>query len=230
MENLKVFLARQLNDHIESQRGVRQPTYYTWNEQHIADAIEVASAFLFNLIPQNFAEIKEYTLTEEDCVITFCAECGKFLGLIDIEVDGSRCFDLIEVDDGESNSLLSMLSIGCNTGTDSDEEKESYSYQVLDSSNCAVKFEDPLPKGTVIRYSCAVKPDDFESGDYDEYIPIIAEYAAFWLFRTDSESKSSLERAQMHFDAFKFLVQTQLLIELSNQDSTDDYIYGQKAS
>lgn len=224
-ESLQEFLARQLNDHTESQRGVRQSTYFTWNENHIADAIEIASAFLFSLIPERFAVTKEYTLTEDDCIISFCEDCNKFLGLVDLEIDGESCVTLEESNDGDSNSLLSLLDIGCSSGDDSDTDT-TYSYVKLDSSSCLIKFDDVLPAGTVVKYSCAEIPDDFEDGNYDEYLPIIAEYAAFWLFRTDSESKSSLERAKLHFEAFKYMVQTKLLIEFSVYEN--DYVYGQR--
>lgn len=225
-ESLKEFLARQLNDHKESQRGVRQPTYFTWNENHIADAIDVASAFLFMVIPEKFAVTKKYTLETEDCIVSFCEDCDKFLGLVDLEINGEGCIDLDE-EDTESNSLLSMLDIGCTGGSD-DESKTSYSYKRLDSSTCLIKFSDVLPKGTVITYSCAEQPDNIESGAYDEYLPLIAEYAAAWLFRADSESKSSLDRAQLHLAQFQFLAQMVLQIEFSLAEL--DYSFGHKKS
>lgn len=221
MFDLRDYLARHLNDHQESARGVRQPTFFTWNENHVASAVDLALAFLYSLIPERFSKVKEFTVEEEDCIISFCEDCGKFLGIVDIEIDGQKCLEISE-STSETNSLLGLFSIPCYKEDDS--TKKNYSWSYIESSTCVVKFEEELPKGTKLRYMCAEQPSIDELAD--EYLPIVAEYAAWWLFRSDSESKSSLERATHHFEGLKFLVETKLLIEFSLRE--DDYIFGMR--
>ena len=67
---LREFLARHLNDHEESARGVRQPTFFTWSEKHVAQAVELALSFLYSLIPDRFSKISEYEILEEKERIT----------------------------------------------------------------------------------------------------------------------------------------------------------------
>lgn len=229
---MKQFLARQLNDHRESQRGVRQPTYFTWSESHIEEAIEMASNFLIGLIPQEFSEIKSLKIDVPDCVVSFCGDCDKFLGLVSLSTANKKCIELTQQDkdDKKKNDLLSLLTTDCYADSQTEaDEPDSYSYQILDSSNCIVRFDTELPKGTEIRYSCLKRPDPkdlISDSSKAEYMPIVAEYAMYWLYRTDSESRTNLARAQEHRQMLVTLVQTKLLIDFSLVE--DDYVYGNR--
>lgn len=222
--DIRDFLARHLNDHVESARGVRQPTFYTWSETHVKQAVEVALSFLYSLIPDRFGRMETFELEDEECVLSFCDKCNKFLGLVNVEIDGKKCLDL-EERDAKTNNLFKFLNNKC---SDAEDTISTYTWVYVDNSACIVRFDKPLPKGAIISYLCAKPPEleDLESDYLKEYLSIVAEYAAFWLFRTDSESVSNLQRAAQHFEAVKFLVQTKLLIEFSLRE--DDYIYGQR--
>lgn len=221
--DIRDFLARHLNDHEESARGVKQATFHTWSRAHVEQAVQLALAFLYSLIPDRFGKIKEYTVEEEDCIIPFCDKCTKFLGLVDLEINGKKCIEIKEEKDN-TNVLLPFLATRC---ADSAPEDETYSWMYVTNSNCVLKFETPLPKGAKLRYLCSETPsiEEIESEMMSEYLPMVAEYAAAWLFRTDSESRSNLERAKMHLETFGALVNTKLRIELALRD--EDYIFGQ---
>lgn len=223
---LREFLARHLNDHEESARGVRQPTFFTWSEAHVAQAVELALSFLYSLIPDRFSKIAEYEIEEEDCVLTFCDFCEKFMGIVDVEINGKKCIKLDQTGE-DARSLINMLNIGCSEDDDDPYDK-NYTWEYVPNSTCVVKFENPLPKGAKVRYLCSKKPDlsELEKSSFEEYLPIVAEYSAAWLYRTDSESRSNLERARMHLEALQWLVQTKLSIEFSLRD--DEHIFGQR--
>ena len=71
-------------------------------------------------------------------------------------------------------------------------------------------------------------PEELEYLDDDricQYLPLVADYALWWLFRTDSES-SNLERARLHFEGVRDFVTTKLLLEFSLQE--DDYNFGRR--
>lgn len=222
--DIRDFLARHLNDHEESVRGVRQPTFFTWSKAHVTEAVTLALTFLYSLVPEKFGKLKTFTVQEEDCIISFCEECGKFLGIVDIEIDGRSCLNISE-NKANTNSLFASLNIGCTVSGPRDRD---YTWSYVDNSACVIRFDHPLPKGTIVRYLCAKAPgiEDLETDLLAEYLSIIAEYAAFWLFRTDSESKSNLERATHHWTAVQYLVQTKLMIEFSLRE--DDYLFGHR--
>lgn len=227
--DVREYLARHLNDHEESARGVKQPTFFTWSEAHVAQAVELALSFLYGLIPDRFSKLETREIEEEDCVLYFCDRCEKFMGIVDLEIDGKKCIKLDEKEERElkKRDLLDMLHIGCSDKeevTEDDEEKKNYTWEFVKNSICTVKFENPLPKGSKVRYLCSRKPSLEELESMDEFMPIVAEYAAFWLYRTDSESRSNLERAQLHFQALELLVRTKLAIELDLRNN--EHIFG----
>lgn len=213
--DVREYLARHLNDHEESARGVRQPTFFTWSEKHVAQAVELALSFLYGIIPDRFSKLETREIDEEDCVLYFCDRCEKFMGIVDVEIDGKKCIKLDEKG-VEARNLLEMLDIGCSdkSETENDKEKKNYTWEFVKNSVCTVKFENPLPKGSKVRYLCSRKPSIEELESIEEFMPIVAEYAAYWLYRTDSESRSNLERAEQHRQAFVFLVRTKLAIEI----------------
>lgn len=213
--DVREYLARHLNDHEESARGVRQPTFFTWSEKHVAQAVELALSFLYGIIPDRFSKLETREIEEEDCVLYFCDRCEKFMGIVDVEIDGEKCIKLDEKG-VEARNLLDMLDIGCSdkSETENDKEKKNYTWEFVKNSVCTVKFENPLPKGSKVRYLCSRKPSLEELESIEEFMPIVAEYAAYWLYRTDSESRSNLERAEQHRQAFVFLVRTKLAIEI----------------
>lgn len=220
LQSLKEFLARQLNDHSESPSGVVQKTFFEWTENHIEQAIELSLCYLYSLLPQEFSSVEEHTVLKEDCVLSFCEECSKFLGLVSLQIEDKTCIDL-EQGDSSNNSLTSLLDIGC-IG-DKDGSSDHYEWTYASGSQCVVLFDNPVPEGAVLRYLCATPPtlEDLKEGNICEYETFIAEHALFWLFRTDSDSRSNLERANLHFEALKFFVTTKLLLEFSLRE--DDY-------
>ena len=229
---IREFLARQLNDHEESARGVRQGTFFTWSEAHVGQAVDMALSFVYSLIPDTFSRIETIDVKEEDCVFEFCDVCEKFLGIVDIEIDGEKCIEMDKKGE-KARSLIGMLSIGC-TDKEEEEEKEkeeskkdkNYTWEFVYNSVCAVKFENPLPVGSKIRYVCSRKPkeSDLKTKAWEEYLPIIAEYSAYWLFRTDSESRSNLERAEMHRETLEWLVKTKLGMEIDLRNN--EHVWG----
>jgi len=226
--DLKQFLAKQLNDHKDSPSGVVQATFYEWTEEHISDAIHLGLCYLYSLLPQEFSKLKVYEVLKTDCVFDFCNVCEKFVGIVDVEIDGVGCIEVTKVDN-QVNSLIGLLSISCPVGQNDESVESGYSWDVVDGSNCVVKFDREIKSGSEIRYMCASPPegvDIIHSENLCEYLPLIADYALWWLFRTDSESRSNLDRAKLHFEGVKDFVTTKLLLEFSLQE--DDYNFGRR--
>lgn len=221
---LREFLARHLNDHEESARGVRQTTFFTWSEAHVREAVELALAFVYSLIPDNFSRVETIDVEEEDCVFEFCDVCEKFMGIVDIEIDGEKCIKMDKTGE-KARSILKMLSIGC-TPEEETELNKNYTWEFVENTTCVVKFENPLPKGSKIRYICSRKPDEseLEKNAFEEYLPIIAEYSAYWLYRTDSESRSNIDRAELHRRTLEWLVRIKLEIEIDMRNN--EHIWG----
>ena len=214
---LREFLARHLNDHEESARGVKQPTFFTWSEKHVAQATELALSFLYSFIPDRFSKIETREIDEEDCILYFCDRCEKFMGIVDVEINGKKCIKLDKTGEN-ARSLIDLFDIGCSDDRDDPYDK-NYTWEFVKNSVCTVKFENPLPKGAKVRYLCSRKPTLEELESIEEYLPIVAEYAAFWLYRTDSESRSNLERAELHYNALVFLLRTKLAIEIDMRNN-----------
>lgn len=224
--DVKQFLARQLNDHSESPSGVVQRTFYEWGEEHISNAVHLGLCYLYSLLPNEFSNLSTHTTTQSDCVYNFCEVCSKFLGIVDLTIDGESCLKATQLDD-ESNSLMGLLSMNCPQVDNT--IPSGVMWDVVDGSSCVVKFDRELPVGTEIRFMCATPPDGLEPLDHDnicQYMPMIADYALWWLFRTDSESRSNLERARLHFEGVREFVTTKLLLEFSLQE--DDYNFGRR--
>ncbi len=221
---LREFLARHLNDHEESARGVRQGTFFTWSEAHVREAVDVALALVYSLVPDTFARVETIDVEEEDCVFEFCEVCEKFMGIVDVEIDGEKCIEMDKTGE-KARSILKMLSIGC-TPEEETELNKNYTWEFVHNTTCVVKFENPLPKGSKIRYICSRKPneEDLEKKAFEEYLPIIAEYSAYWLFRTDSESRSNLQRADLHRQTFEKLVELKLGLEVDARNN--EHIWG----
>lgn len=224
--DVRQFLARQLNDHSESPSGVVQRTFYEWTENHITDAVQLAFYYLYSILPNEFSKPVKYVVNTSDCVYDFCDHCSKFLGIIDISIDGESCITATMIDE-ETNSLVGLLNINC--PEDEDNYETGFTWDIVDGSSCVVKFDRPLPFGAEIRYMCGTEPDVIESlndPSLRQYLPLIADYALWWLFRTDSESRSNLERARLHFEGVRDFVTTKLLLEFSLQE--DDYNLGRR--
>lgn len=222
--DLKEFLARQLNDHSDSPSGVVQPTYFEWTNGHIEDAINLAISYLYSLIPQEFSKLKEYKVKTPTCIIEFCNQCKKFISIVSVSVNGEDCSKTYKKD-AETNSLSSLLSINCTS--DNSSLSDSYNWDLVDGSKCVVTFDQKLPTGAIVKYLCADNSSGIDNLNcLSEYHPLIADYALWWLYRTDSESRSNLDRARLHFEGVKDFVTTKLLIEFSLQE--DDYQYARR--
>ena len=224
--DVKQFLARQLNDHSESPSGVVQKTFYEWTEKHIGDAVHLGLCYLYSILPNEFSKLSTHTTTTADCVYDFCETCSKFLGIVDLTIEGESCLNATKIDE-ETNSLIGMFSMNCPQVDDT--IVSGVLWDIVDGSSCVVKFDRELPAGSEIRFMCATPPEELEYLDDDricQYLPLVADYALWWLFRTDSESRSNLERARLHFEGVRDFVTTKLLLEFSLQE--DDYNFGRR--
>lgn len=228
--NLKEFIARQLNDHSDSQSGVVQKTYTEWSEQHICDAVCLGITYLYSIVPEEFQTLLTEKLSKAACVVDFKSQCKKFGRVVSItNANGDACIPAMEKD-ANIRSLSSLLTDRCRQTTSGgiDAAPTSYTYDVIDGATGIVKFADVLPKGTTIQYTCGNAPtlNDLDSETLLPYQSMIAEYALWWLFRTDTESRSNLERARLHFEALKFFVTTKMLVEFSLRE--DDYSFSRR--
>jgi hypothetical protein len=217
--NLVEFLARHLADWSDSTHGAVQEKHFTYPEEYVRQAVEMGVAYTYALAPERFTVEKRYVVQEEDCIVSLCGECNRFMNIVAV---GDGCNFIESTND--SYNLLNLLGNTCST----DEHDENvYTYQKLDGSACTLKFAQPVKKGTVIRYLCGDKPTNDEMFSmFEDYLPIVAEYAIIWLFLTDSESKSSLERATLHYNILRDMVATRLAIELSA--FSEDMMFGQR--
>jgi len=226
--DVKKFIARQLNDHSESPSGVQQKTYYEWTEGHITDAVNLGICYLYSLLPNKFSIPQTHTTTESDCIIEFCETCYRFMGIVSVDIEGNECAKIDEVNE-DVNDLGSLLTTSCEQSSN-DGSIDNVSWKRIDGTDCIIKFNQALPIGTDIRYLCSAPPDDLDDlGDQRlcEYGGMIADYALWWLFRTDSESRSNLQRASLHFEGLKNFVETKLLLEFSL--SEDKYNLGRRS-
>lgn len=233
--NLKEFLAKQLNDHSESPSGVVQKTFYEWTESHISDAVELGKCYLYSLIPQEFVELKEFTVTKADTIFNMKELCPRFIALAGITSEDGDSATVTEKD-GQIRSLLGLLNNKCvsnssgnaNANDEDENTPDDFTYDVLDGTKDILVFNQEVPVGTTFRYACASAPSDANLDDDElcQYQSFIADYALWWLFRTDSESRSNLERARLHFEGVREFVTTKLLLEFSLRE--DDYNFGRR--
>ena len=238
ISNVRQFLARQLNDHSDSPSGVVQPTYTEWTEAHITDALELAVCYVYSLIPQEFSTLQKLVVAESSCVIEFKDSCERFAGVVNLQIGTDMCVPLHQMEDGEqypedcrANSLMGLFGDVCGTIEPSDNEikrDSTYYWNEVDGSNSAVKFDKALPVGAIVTYSCSSPPplDELDNSEQCQYYPLIADYALWWLYRTDTESRSNLERANLHYRAVRDFVETKLLIEFSLRE--DDFDFGRR--
>lgn len=225
--DVKEFIAHQLNDHHESPSGVDQSTYTEWSEGHITYAVYLATRYLLTLVPQVFNEVNEVTVDDGGCIVSFCdvADCETFVEILTININGSE-FSCVSPDKTEkqTNDLSLLLDSNC-----MNDEDLTPSYHVIDALPCSVRFNKPVPKGASITYVCSNSPDAediTDSSKYSKYMPLIADYALWWLYRTDTESRSNLDRARLHFEGLKDFVTNTLLMEFSLRD--DGYNFGRR--
>lgn len=223
--NLKEFLAKQLNDYggEAGKHGVIQKTFTEWSEEHICDAICLGICYMYSLMPGDFTEIKTHTVTKPKCVFDFSSLCSRFINLVSITSPSGKK-QTVKEKDSEIRSLTGLLGNTCyKSGESTSTDPEEYSYDVVDGTKDVLLFTDEIPAGSVITYVCSKAPtiEDLDSDKMCQYHGMIADYALWWLFRTDSESRSNLERARLHFEGLRDFVTTKLLIEFSLRE--DDY-------
>lgn len=227
LKNPKEFLARQLNDHTDSPSGICKKTFHEWGEGHICDALELALCYAYSLIPNEFTSTKTLTLKKDSKILDFSCDCEKFIALICIELPDGNIVELAEKD-AEVRDLMPFLKNKCTEGSTFADGTDSLTYDNVDGSKDILLFTDKVPAGANIMYTCAEAPDLDTVSDsaMAQFTPLIAEYALWWLFRTDSESRSSLDRARLHFEGVKDFVTTKLLLEFSLKE--DDYSFGRR--
>jgi hypothetical protein len=222
--NLKEFLARQLNDHCESPAGIVKKTFYEWGEGHICDAVNLAMCYVYSLIPQDFTTTETLVLKADTKIVDFSSVCEKYTAFICLELPNGDIAEVTEKD-AAVRDLMPLLANKCTTSSSSS-NPESFTFDNVDGSKDILLFKPAVPAGSKIMFSCAKAPsaDSITDDQLCQYGPLIAEYALWWLFRTDSESRSSLERAKLHYQAISDFVTTKLLLEFSLDE--DDYNYG----
>ena len=212
------FIARQLNDHRDSKRGVRQGTFHTWSEPHILEALDKAVSYLFSIRPDEFSVLKEIALKEASCY--FQIPCGNVLDILGI----GECNNVSFQENQNSNNLIPLLGNRCGIEVDS----ETQSYTIERSGKGIFTSSSPIPAGVTITYVCAEKPstDEVEQSLLDKHDTLITSFALWWLLLTDNESRTNLERVQLYYQMVKDYVELTLLLEFSLNE--DDYKYGRR--
>lgn len=220
LKTLSEYIAKQLNDHMSSPRGVEQSTYYTWTEHHIHDALDIAAGYLYAIKPDAFATPSCHTTTKESCIVNLKEACCKVLTLTGV---GSDC-DNVEEQTQDTRSLLPLLMIHPCV---SDDEKETL-HQYTTKAEGIFQFHSPLPKGTLIHYLCALPQGISEMHEcmLQEYKLLFTNFALWQLLLTDNESRSNPARWQAYYQGVQDFVQLKLRLEFSLR--ADDYIHGIK--
>lgn len=222
LSHLSELVAKQLNDHTTSPRGVEQRTYYTWTEHHIHDAIQVALSYLYGIKPDAFSKKACYETLVLGCTIDLADVCCKVTTIVGVNSD---CDNVTE-QQAETMSLLPFLNVGaCAEG---EGEAATYTFKTLNPTT--FQFSSPLPLGTKIFFMCARPPT---IGDVDdcvlaEYEALIVPFTLWFLLLTDNESRSNPLRWEAYYKAVQDFVTLKLRIEFSLR--AEDYIDGHKLS
>lgn len=221
LTTLSEYIAKQLNDHFSSPRGVAQSTYYTWTEHHIHDALDLATSYLYSIKPDAFATPSCHKTTEESCIVDLNGVCCKVLSITGV---GDDC-DNVEGQTQDTRSLLPLLSMHpCVNDNVLDESL----HQFKTLAEGIFQFHSPLPAGTLIHYICSMPQNVSEMDDcmLSEYKLLLTNFALWQLLLTDNESRSNQPRWEMYYRAVQEFVQLKLRLEFSLR--ADDYILGTK--
>jgi len=219
MKSLRELIAKQLNDFDDSQSGVDQDAYFRWKEHHINDALLLSASYLFSLFVDEFGRPFTFKADCTSCVITIPMKCAKPLNVI--SVGDNRCDNVVE-NDTNSRNLLGLLGTECIS-----DSKNNYTFKFISSHT--IQFTQEIEKGEKIHLVCARPPKDISEvpqSILDEHRIFIVNLALWFLYLSDSESISNLERAQIHYAFIKDYVQNVLLQEFSLRE--DDYIKGRR--
>lgn len=215
MQKQADFIARQLNDHLDSIRGVVQGTYHTWAEPHVLEALSVAIGYLFSIKPDTFAKLRSVKLAEASCYLEL--SCSKVIDVLGI----GDCHNVILDENKGGTNFLTMLPTVCTSGTAS-----SWSLTRLNDHLFVSSIK--IPADTMITFLCAQKPklEDVDQRIWDEYDSLLCAFALWWLLLTDNESRSNIERANLYYQMVKDYVEIKLLLEFSLNE--DDYKFGRR--
>lgn len=219
MKNLKKLIAKQLNDFEDSQSGVDQGSYFRWKEHHINDALLLSASYLFGLFVDQFSRPFSFKADCTSCVITIPMTCAKPTKVI--SVGDSSCDNVVE-NDTNSRNLLGLLGTKCIS-----ESEETYSFKFLSSHT--IQFTKEIKKGQKVSLMCARPPKDISEVPQsliDEHRVFIVNLALWFLYLSDSESVSNLERSKDHYSFIRDYVQNVLLQEFSLRE--DDYSKGRR--
>lgn len=211
LTDMTEFIAKQLNDHESSPRGLAQPTYYTWTEHHIKQALGLAAAYVYSLKPDLFASLACHQTTVAGCTVDLSGVCGNVLRITGV---GSDCDNVVERP-AESKSLLGMLSTSCTVPTPNDGSAERYTFETL--AEGIVQFKEQLPVGTPIYYLCAGYDgiDNVSDSILAEYGPMLIAFALWWLLLTDNESRSNPDRWAAYYGQVQDFVTRKMQMEFS---------------
>lgn len=220
LNDLIQHISRQLNDHKESPHGVEQPTYYTWPETHIKEAVANAASYLYSIFPEAFAVPGCHKLTVSTCVVDLSTVCHKLTSIISV---GSGCNNARQRDDGAYN-MKQMLQLPCDFSKP--ENQQLWYYRVL--SPKVIQFEQTVPANTVIHFMCASYNgvDALPEHMIIEHGTLLTSFSLWWLLLTDNESRSNPERWQSYYQSVRDYVTLKLNVEFSLR--AEDYINGQK--
>lgn len=219
MKKLKKLILKQLNDFDDSQSGVDQGSYFRWKEHHIEDALLLSASYLFGLFQDNFSRPFSFKASCTSCVITIPMTCAKPSKII--SVGDNSCDNIVE-NDTNSRSLLALMGMSCVTESD-----ETYTFKFLSSHT--IQFTKEIKKGQEINLMCARPPKDISevpSAIIDQHRVFIVNLALWFLFLSDSESISNIERSREHYLFIRDYVQNVLVQEFSLRE--DDYTKGRR--
>jgi len=222
IDKIREQIARQLNDHADSPRGVVQDTYYTWTEAHIDSALETTLSYLYAYKVDLFGTIQCHEVSRESCLVDLKATCGNVIRLLGIN---SSCDNIIEKEP-EKIDLLNLVSRFCNFSLQDNLDLNRYEMQHI--SEGIYQFSTLLPVGTQVHYLCAVYKDIYNLPDIilQEFRVLFVSMTCWLLLLTDNESRSNMDRVPFYYKQTSDFINLKLQLDFSTWAS--DYQDGKQ--
>ncbi len=199
-----------------------------WKREIIGKAVKEAISAVYSMRPELFAEQKEVTLKECECVQCFCEDCCRIVGVI--SVGGNTCNKIEEKDDGDDEFSLDFLNCyyvdcgtpNCTTGDQPDTgEYDPGTWDQVESSPCCIRFENPPPMAG-IKAIIACVPTSVLSGEGElpcsvcgELFQAIVDNTLFRLYAIDHKDGNNLAIARLHWEAFQTTMVTKFAVDYS---------------
>jgi len=214
LDSLTEFIAKQLNDHSTSPRGVVQPTYYQWTEHHIHDALLQGASYIYSIKSDLFSVLNCYVTEETTCTVDLNSICCRVIDVVSVGVMG--CAN-VDNDTLNGRSLLSLVEqLPCDRVCPDTPSFGVFSFQTL--ARGIFQFRETIPKNTKLTFICSNPPssiDSLPSCLYAEYRPLLTSFALWWLLLTTNESRANLERVNMYYQQMQDFVTLKLKLEFS---------------